>query len=334
MPQRTITHRARLETCLAGSKPDRIPVALWRHFPVDDQSAGTLAAATIHYQETYRFDVVKVSPASSYCLKDWGIQDEWRGATEGTRDYTRRVIEHPDDWERLPVLDPRSGSLGEMLVALQQITTSLGSHTPVIQTIFNPLSQAKNLAGRGKLLTHLRKYPAQVETGLKIITESTQRFIEAAKSTGIGGVFFAVQHAQYPLLTEKEYRIFGAEFDLQVLETTSDLWLNVLHLHGDDIMFDLCADYPVQVINWHDQETPPNLAEALHKTTKTVCGGLRREQSLIFGTPEMIRAEAARAIQATGGQRFILGTGCVLPIIVPHGNILAVTESAAEYKPA
>jgi uroporphyrinogen decarboxylase len=34
-----INHRQRLETCLSGEIPDRMPVALWRHFPVDDQSS-------------------------------------------------------------------------------------------------------------------------------------------------------------------------------------------------------------------------------------------------------------------------------------------------------
>ena len=60
------THRERLQACLAGETPDRVPVALWRHFPVDDQSPETLAAATLHWQSVYDFDFVKVTPASSF----------------------------------------------------------------------------------------------------------------------------------------------------------------------------------------------------------------------------------------------------------------------------
>ena len=77
-----MNHRERLEACISGSKIDRPPVALWRHFPVDDQSPGRLAEATINFQKTYDFDLVKVTPASSFCTKDWGVDDEWRGATE------------------------------------------------------------------------------------------------------------------------------------------------------------------------------------------------------------------------------------------------------------
>ncbi|MBM3144322.1 MAG: uroporphyrinogen decarboxylase, partial [Chloroflexi bacterium] len=77
-----LTHRQRLEICLSGEKPDRPPVALWRHFPVDDQTPEGLAAATLNYQRLYDFDFVKITPASSFCLVDWGSRDEWRGAAE------------------------------------------------------------------------------------------------------------------------------------------------------------------------------------------------------------------------------------------------------------
>ena len=42
------THRERIQTCLAGEIPDQTPVALWRHFPVDDQRPEDLAAAVYH----------------------------------------------------------------------------------------------------------------------------------------------------------------------------------------------------------------------------------------------------------------------------------------------
>ena len=80
-----ITHRARLEACLAGETLDRPPVALWRHFPVDDQTPQGLAASTLAFQRLFDFDLVKVTPSSSYCLQDWGSRDDWRGNPEGTR---------------------------------------------------------------------------------------------------------------------------------------------------------------------------------------------------------------------------------------------------------
>jgi uroporphyrinogen decarboxylase len=323
------SHRERLEACLSGEQSDPVPVALWRHFPVDDQAPEQLAAATLAFQKTFDFDLVKVSPASSFCLKDWGVKDEWRGETEGTRTYTQRVIQQPEDWSRLPILDPSQGVLADQLNCLQIITRELGPQTPVIQTIFNPLSQAKNLVGRDKLLVHLRHHPSALHAGLKTITESTVRFIEAAQKTGIAGVFYAVQHAQYSLLSREEYQEFGEMYDLLALEPAHDFWLNMLHLHGMDIMFEQFLDYPVQIINWHDRETSPSLTAAQEMFSGVVCGGISRETAMVYATAEQVQKEAREAIRATQGQRFILGTGCVVPTIAPFGNLMAARKSAA-----
>lgn len=317
----TLTHRERLERCLSNANPDRPPVALWRHFPVDDQTPEGLAAATVHFQQVYDFDFVKITPASSFCLKDWGVLDEWRGNPEGTRDYTRRVIQFPEDWRRLRVLDPSQGNLAAQLEAVRQILSALGQETPVIQTVFSPLAQAKNLAGADRLIVHLRQYPDAVLEGLRIIAESTRRFLEALLPLGISGVFYAVQHARYTLLSREEYARFGRPFDLQVLEPAQELWFNMLHLHGHDIFFDDFLDYPVQAINWHDLETTPSLAEAQRTFSGVVCGGLRQWDTMVLGTPDDVAREALAAIESTNGRRFILGTGCVTPITAPHGNL-------------
>lgn len=322
--------RRRLEACLSGAQPDRPPVSLWRHFPVDDQTPQGLAEATLEFQQRWDFDFVKVTPASSFCLKDWGAADEWRGATEGTREYTRRVIQQPQDWEKLAVLDPYAGYLGDQLTCLRLLANRLAApevDVPFIQTIFSPLAQAKNLVGGENLLVHIRQHPAQLHRGLKIIQESTLRFLEACLPIGIAGIFYAVQHASYNLLTEAEYLEFGKAYDLPLLKAASGLWLNVLHLHGENVMFDLFADYPIGVLNWHDRDTQPDLAGGLKRFPGVLCGGLQRHDTMVLGSPHKVTAEARDAIQVVNGRRFILGTGCVLPIIAPRANLQAARRS-------
>ena len=317
----------RLRAAIGGEKVDRPPVALWRHFPGDDQRPEDLAAATVAFQRRYDFDFVKVTPASSFCVRDWGVRDQWRGSLEGTRDYLHYPVQSPDDWEQLAPLDPAQGRLGAQLRCLRLIADELGDETPFIQTIFNPLSQAKNLAGKERLLMHLRRHPDAVRAGLEIITETTVRFVKAVRETGAAGLFYAVQHAQYGLLSEEEYATFGRPYDLWVLEAAQGLWLNVLHLHGVDVMFDLLADYPVQVINWHDRETWPTLAEGQRRFSGAVCGGLQRWEVVVRGDPAQVQAQAADALSQTGGRRFILGTGCVTPIVAPMSNIRAARKA-------
>ncbi|MBN1660825.1 MAG: uroporphyrinogen decarboxylase [Anaerolineae bacterium] len=322
-----MTKRERLEAAIRGEETDRLPVALWRHFPGDDQDPAALAASTLAFQRQYDFDFIKVTPASSFAVRDWGVEDVWSGNQEGTRDYCHQPVRAPEEWQGLRRLGPDQGALGAQLRCLELIHDAVGDEVPFIQTIFNPLSQAKNLVGRDHLLAHVRENPVAVRIGLETITETTVRFIEAARQRGIAGIFLAVQHANYGLMSEQEYQEFGVPFDRRLLEAASGLWLNVLHLHGHRVMFDLLADYPVQVVNWHDRETPPRLQEGQQRVTGAVLGGLRQWDTMLRGTPHDVQAEAAEAIEQTGGRRFILGTGCVTPITAPWANLRAARQA-------
>jgi uroporphyrinogen decarboxylase len=323
---KTYTHKERIQACLNDESLDRSPVALWRHFPVDDQDPRSLAESTLHFQRTYDFDLVKVTPASSFCAKDWGVEDQWMGHTEGTRQYTKHIIHDPRDWETLPVLDATAPHLAEQLDCLRFIRAQLTPDTPVLQTIFSPLAQAKNLAGGETLLAHLRLYPEAVMKGLETIAETTCRFVEACLETGIDGVFYAVQHVQASLLTLQEYQSFGLPHDQKALEPAGELWCNLLHLHGHDVYFSLLDSLKFPIVNWHDRETYPSLAEAQKQFPGVVCGGMRQD-TLVFQDQVQVQKEAADAIQQTGGKRFILGTGCVVPVIASQGNILAARKS-------
>lgn len=320
------THRERMQAAIKSEIIDRPPVALWRHFPVDDQLPEALAAAHLQYQQNYDFDLVKVTPASSFSLKDWGVEDEWIGHTEGTRSYTQRVVSTPRDWEALSVLEPTSKHLTAQLECLRILRTHLSPDTPLLQTIFSPLAQAKNLSGNDLLMEHLRNHPRSVMKGLKTITETTRLFIEAARAIGIDGIFYAVQHAQRQFLSFDEYKIFGLLFDRETIEPAQNLWCNMLHLHGQEVHFELASELPFQIVNWHDRETHPSLTEAQTLFNGVMCGGMRQD-TLVYRDQTEVRSEAADAIQQTGGKRFLLGTGCVVPVIASHGNILAARKS-------
>jgi uroporphyrinogen decarboxylase len=52
-----------------------------------------------------------------------------------------------------------------------------------------------------------------------------------------------------------------------------------------------------------------------------------RQDTLVYGNQSEVQREAVDALQQTDGKRFILGTGCVVPVIASHGNILAARKS-------
>jgi uroporphyrinogen decarboxylase len=334
-----MTKRERLEATFAGKPTDRVAVALWRHFPGDDQRPADLAAATLIWQGQYDWDFIKVTPASSFCLVEWGAEDAWLGDNEGSREYTRRVIQQPGDWITLPVLDPRAGfepkarpepvegapcGLGGQLHCLELIHEAVKEDTPFIQTVFSPLAQARNLAGEEQLLVHMRQAPELLHAGLETITQSTIRFVEACRSTGIAGIYYAVQLASYRSVSEAEYREFGEPYDRRILAAAEGYWFNLVHLHGPDVMFDLIAKYSAQALNWHDRETLPTLGKGQQQFRGAVSGGLEHWDDLLRGDPKRVQARVADAIEQTGGRRLIVSSGCVAPINAPFSNLRAV----------
>lgn len=318
----------RLIKTIAGEPTDRVPAALWRHWPGDDQRAADLARSVIEFQKMYDWDFVKVTPASSFCVTDYGIQDEWEGDLEGTRTITKRAVIRSLDWTELRPLDPMKGGLGKQLECLRLIGDGLRNEdAPVIQTIFSPLVQAKYLSGNELLMRHMRTNADRVHRALNILTETTLRFIEALKRYPVVGVYYAIQHASYDVMSEEEYKLFGLPYDRKILETLPEKWwLNMLHLHGDAPMFKLCSQLPVHAINWHDQETEPDLAQGKATFNGAVCGGLSRWRHLHYGMPNSIREQARAAMKLTNSRRFILASGCVTMITSPLSNIRTVRE--------
>lgn len=327
--KKSISHRERIDSLLAGDSVDQQPIAFWRHFPLDDQSSERLAMATINFQKTFDLDLIKVSPSSSFCIRDWGIEDEWTGNTEGTRDYLSSLS--VDRLSSLTIQDPKTGALGNILKAISIVAESQLNKTPIIQTIFSPLAQLKNILGKQNLNHEIRHHPSQVNDVLEIISESTGNFMEACIELNIDGFFYAVQHANSDAMSFDEFQSFGKHYDERLFPIIEKTKLNMLHIHGSHIYFETMLDYPCQIINWHDRDTPPSLYSAAQFTNKIFCGGISRLQTMVKGTQDQIKSQIRDASEQVGNKNFIIGTGCVLPIITPYGNIKFAVEYARSH---
>ena len=317
-----MTKRDRLAATLRGEATDRPLVALWRHFPTDDMDPTQLALSAVAFQTQYDWDFLKLTPASTYSVDGWGTRSAYRGHPEGTSEYIARPIADPQDWTRLDVLDPHAGTLGQQLAAIRNVRELAGPDIPVIETVFSPLAQAKNLIGDGLDVVHLRRHRSEFQFALEVIAETTVRFVQAALEAGADGIFYAMQRAAAEFLSEAEYREVARPLDLRVLEAAQSASFNLLHLHGLNTYFDLVADYPAHALNWHDRDTGPSLAEGARRFPGLVVGGLS-QRDMVEGNPATIQNLAHEAVAAMGG-RLCLSTGCVMQTVTPWGNIRAL----------
>ncbi len=322
-----LTKRQRIQAALAGEAVDRVPVGFWRHWPGDDQRAETLAAATLAFQQLYDLDFIKVPVSSAYCVNDYGMKHAYQGSLMGDRQYFEPIIKNLDDWDSIETLDISRGMYGEHLRALSLILERKESDTPVIFTMFNPLTMASYLAGEVTFLAHLRREPERVEHALKALTETCGNFGRAVIERGCDGIFLSTRFASYELMSSEEYQQFGRPSDIAVLQAASNGWFNVLHLHGQHPMFVSLADYPVHAINWHDRTAWPGLTEAGWLFSGTLMAGVEQFKTLYSGSTFEVQDQVYDAIRQMNGRRLIVTPGCTYPIDVPYSNLMAVRRA-------
>ena len=318
----------RVETALAGEAVDRPPVSLWHHFPERDQTAEALAEATLAWQERYDNDFIKFMPPGDYATIDWGLTSAYQGSDSGTRETTHYPITTADDWRRITPIPVDQGMYRAVIEAARLTNARLNNAVPLLQTIFSPLTIAMKLSD-GRVLDHLRERPDAVHEALAAITTVTRAMTAATLERGASGIFFATQCATTDLMTVTEYEEFGARYDRQVLAAAGASRFTMLHIHGEQIMFDALMTYPVHAINWHDRRTSPALAKGARRSGKCAIGGIH-EHDIATMTPDEAAAQARDAVAATGGRQMMVGPGCVIPITTPAANIAAVIRAVRD----
>jgi uroporphyrinogen decarboxylase len=318
-----MSHWERIQAALEGAEVDRTPVSLWRHFPGDDSTAAGLAKAMIEWQRTYDFDFVKFMPTGMYGVHDWGAVTEYAPGFGGSRQLVKPGVTDPEQWPKLEKLDVTKGAYGQELEAVRLASAGLDGSVPIFQTIFSPSTTAIKLRGK-EAIEDMRQHPELIKAGLEIITEVTIAFALAVVRAGADGVFFATQGASRHVMTEEEYKEFGVPYDTRVLQAVrNEGKINLIHVHGEDVFWDLAASYPVDMINWHDRTTFPNLTQAKERFKGVLVGGIERTE-ISTGTEQVAREQARDAVLQTGGRRHIVAPSCVIPTNTPDANIRAV----------
>lgn len=290
---------------LAGERVDVPAITFWKHHPVADQDGHSLAEATLAFQQHVGCDLVKLSPASSYQLVDYGLRDEWIPDGLGRRTVTHRPIGHPDDWLRLPERRAGTGFTGEILGCALRVRRGLAREIPLVITIFNPIFQAVTLAGIDRFLEHIETSPAEVSQGLITIAANTLALMEAFRGAGVDGFYLATLHATPAAMARRIYCRWGAPGDKACVGAMHGS-LGIMHLHGEAVPLEACpAD--VQVLHYDCALAGnPTVTEAMRQFPGVVASGLPAE-----GLPE---------------RRFILSSGCTVPLDVPAAELAALAR--------
>lgn len=320
-------YRDLLALTLAGGAAPICPVFAHCHHPIADQDAEALAAATLAWQARFDLDLVKLTPASTWQLRDHGVEDAHDPDDPlGRRRITKNVVSVPDDWHRLVRLAPGDGFAARIVQAADRLRRRLPPAVPLLATIYSPASLAAKLAPPGVMARHRADAPDALAAGLATLTENCRRLVTALADAGVDGIFLAVQTARAPLVEGDDYARLGLAGDLACLAAAASLPLNVLHLHGDKVHHRLFRDAPAALL--HYNLSPGNLLPADLDHRGGLSTGPDPDGVITHGTAEQCADAVRRLLAQLAGPGFVLAPGCSLPLAVPAGNLDAMVATA------
>jgi uroporphyrinogen decarboxylase len=303
-----------VRAALRGEAPDRPPYSFWTHLPGIDLDPVRLAEETAAFCTRHDLDFVKSMSNGLYPVEDWGCVCDYSDiARGGVAKVVQPAVVNVGDWLTLDRVDVTRGSFGRELSHLRRLVGLVGEAVPVIATVFSPLTIAGKLSN-GASRRHIDENPEAVAAGLETIAEVTCAFAREAVEAGCAGIFFAVQEATRGAFDEAGYRRFGVPFDRRVLAAAEAHggWFNAVHIHGEDILFDVLQNYDATALNWHIGETPPSIAGYRARGgNKSILGGLQRAH-ITGRDPDAIASDITRAMSETGGRGLLLAPACVI----------------------
>jgi uroporphyrinogen decarboxylase len=334
--------------------PDRVPWALWGHFPACewlDCYSWELSTRNGEHQAKahmallreldYKMDLLKVTPYYRFMAMQWGSKFDFKDNEEEAPTLST-AVEDPEDWSKLWVLDPKK-ELREFVRANEVLSRDL-RRMPFIYTIPSPIIQAMNGVGTPeRVIEDMDDNPDALKEGLKTITETTKDFAKACVDSGATGIFLGIGGGGriWLDLSKKQLEEYALGYDKEILESV-DCPIKLLHIcstpEGNAQDPGLMEDgwftkYPVTAINWdvHDF-TPLKRGKEVYGDAFCIVGGLNHRKTLRNGNPEEVEEEVKKAIRDAGENGgFMLGPGCTVFQDMPLANYNAVGRAAIKY---
>ncbi|MBY8986302.1 MAG: hypothetical protein KGD65_14595 [Candidatus Lokiarchaeota archaeon] len=290
---------------------ERVPYAIWKHFPESDKTPEGLLKAQMDFQDKFDSDIMKISISGRAFASDFGAELGGYDPASGSRIGVKYPIEKIEDWEDVKKIDVTRGEFGNQIKAMKLIHREVDGKVPTMMTVFSPLMVASQIDP--DIILHYRKDPQLIREHFKIIISAMTDFSKASLAAGADGIFLATQHFNNRLTNEERLELAFTPMKSLIEKTVKKNNFLVLHLHGDKPDYELATKLPIDAINWHDQQTTPNLSEARHIFKGGLLGGLNTESWKDITDPAEVSSRISSVYTNFNGSGLIIAPGCVIP---------------------
>jgi len=303
----------RVDRVLSGRDVDRPPLSLWYHFGVQHGGGGQFARITLEYFRHYDFDFLKVMNDYFYPMPERLSAVKSRG-----------------DLARISRFDARTSPWQEQFRALEIIGRELKGKAYFLDTVFDPWHTMKRSLSGENMERLMEEEPGALSDALDVVTENLIAYCRKSLDIGSAGIFISVP-AGRELIARENFLKFVKPFALRLLETISARGrMNTVHIHGDDLFFEECLDFPASVFNWWDRGPGgPPLRYVKERIGGCVMGGIDHK-IVSKRTCAFLRKHVREGMALGRGERFLLAGGCSIDPSVNPRAIEAIVEACRE----
>jgi uroporphyrinogen decarboxylase len=240
------------------------------------------------------------------------------------------IIHSISDLARLEVPDPLTAGRMPQILKAARLLAQDGGGRLVLGNAVGPITMASRIMDVEKMLYMIVDHPDQFRQVVAFCTAVSIRFVEAIAGAGAGGILLFDPSASPALLPPRIFREFALEPIREILAAAKRrnpsivTWYSVAGpvQVNPAIMAAVAAD--VTTVDY-----PVPIQTAMDYSGSTVINGNIKPALFLEGTPDDIYREACSLLEAARlCGRFILGSGCEIPLYSPLANIQALRRAA------
>ncbi len=300
-----------VDRVLKGEPVERPPLSLWYHFGVQHGDGPRFARLALDYFRFYDFDFLKVMNDYFYPMPE-GLDGVRTGA----------------DLRRIDRFDVERSPWKEQFRALRVLGKELKRKAYFLDTVFDPWHTMKRALAGEHIDALMDREPDALREALEVVTGNLIAYCARSLEIGSAGIFLSVP-ASREFMSREHFLAFVKPYARRLLDAVFGAGrMNVAHIHGDDLFFDDCLDFPVHVFNWWDRgEKGPSLSFVKERIPGCVMGGI--DHKIVNRRTGAFLRDHVREGRALGGKdRFFLANGCSIEASVNPRAIRAIVEAA------
>ncbi|MEM3078309.1 MAG: methylcobamide:CoM methyltransferase MtaA [Nitrososphaerales archaeon] len=220
----------------------------------------------------------------------------------------------------------KRGRIPVVLEAVKILKEKYGSTLPVLAGFEAPFTLAGHLVGTETLLKWAIKSRDQVKEITKKTTEAAIMYAEALLKAGADVLSPCEPTASTNLISPKDFRELVKPYLTDLAKSIDGYF--ILHICGDAtlIVKDM-AETGMQGLSIEDK-VDIRSAKQMAAGKSRICGNISTANTLIWGTPEQVKEEAKKALDAGVD---LLCPSCGLAPITPLKNVKAIVTAVNEY---